>query len=121
MIARQGSQVWCFPKGLIEKGESSESAALREIEEETGLKGLIDRKLGDVQYGYVLPEERTRFFKKVSFFLVRHTGGNTRNHDFEVDQVGWFSLKEALGKLTYESERKLMRKAAHLLGKRGDR
>ena len=115
LISREGGKVWCLPKGLIEKGESAEETALREVREETGLIGKIVEKLGDVSYWYVSDEERTKFFKKVSFFLLKHQGGNTRDHDFEVDETAWMPIEEAARKLTYESERKLMRKAKRLL------
>ena len=115
LISRQGGKVWCLPKGLIEKGESAQETALREVREETGLTGEIVRKLGDVSYRYLSEEEQTRFFKKVSFFLMKHLGGNTRDHDFEVDEAVWMPIEKAVQKLTYASERKLMRKAKRML------
>ena len=115
LISRQGGKVWCLPKGLIEKGESVQETALREVQEETGLVGKIVRKLGEVEYWYVSDEEKTKFFKKVSFFLLQHKGGDIRDHDFEVDEVAWFPIAAAAEKMTYPSERKLMRKAEKLL------
>ena len=115
LISRQGGEVWCLPKGLIEKGESAQETALREVREETGLVGEIIRRLGEVEYWYVSDEEKTKFFKKVSFFLLRHKEGDIRDHDFEVDEVAWVPIEAAVEKLTYPSERKLVRKAAKLL------
>lgn len=115
LISRQGSTVWCLPKGLIEEGESLEETALREVEEETGLKGKLLGKIDAIRYGYVSKEEQAKFFKVVTFFLLRRTGGNTRDHDFEVDEAAWFSIPQALAKLSYPSERKIMRKAAALI------
>ncbi|MBI3615969.1 MAG: NUDIX hydrolase [Candidatus Omnitrophica bacterium] len=119
LISREGGKIWCLPKGLIEKGESVQETALREVREETGLIGKIVRKLGDVSYWYVSDEEGTKFFKKVSFFLLKHQGGNTRHHDFEVDEVAWMPVEKALRKLTYESERRLMLRAKRLVGGAG--
>ena len=119
LISRQGSTIWCLPKGLIEKGESLEETALREVEEETGLKGKLLRRIGEIRYWYVSEEERAKFFKVVTFFLLRRTGGSTRHHDFEVDEAAWFSLPEALKRLSYPSERKIMRRAALLIKRIG--
>lgn len=115
LISRQGGAIWCLPKGLIEKGESAEEAALREVREEAGLAGKLLRKLGDVQYGYVSKEEKTRYLKKVAFFLLQYQGGTVRDHDFEVDEAAWFPIEEAVRRLTYPSERKLARQARQLL------
>ena len=115
LISREGSTVWCLPKGLIEEGESVEETALREVQEETGLKGKLLRKIGQIRYGYVSKEERAKFFKVVTFFLIRRTGGSTRHHDFEVDEAAWFSLPKALKQLSYPSERNIMHKAAALI------
>ena len=65
--------VWALPKGLIGRGEDPAATALREVEEETGARGRIDRKLGDVRYVYTWAGERV--FKVVSFYLVRYSGG----------------------------------------------
>ena len=115
LICRGGGTIWCLPKGRIEKGEKPEETALREVQEETGLTGSLVKKLGDIRYRYTSKEERTRFLKSVSFFLIRHTGGSTKEHDFEVDEAAWFSLEEAIRKLSYPSERRLMKKAMRLL------
>lgn len=53
MILRNG--VWDLPKGKIESGESVEEAAIREVEEETGLRGLsIRQSLGTTKHSYIL-------------------------------------------------------------------
>src|SRR5215210_3336173 len=64
---------WALPKGLVDRGEAPEATALREVEEETGVRGRSLGKLGDVKYVYTWKGER--IFKIVSFFLVQATGG----------------------------------------------
>src|SRR6476659_9893411 len=65
--------VWALPKGLIGADEDPATTALREVEEETGVHGRLDRKLSDVRYVYTWNGERV--FKVVSFFLVRYSSG----------------------------------------------
>ena len=69
----RGRDVWALPKGLIDPGEVAKDAALREVEEETGVRASVVEKLGDVRYVYTLRGER--IFKVVSFFLLRYRGG----------------------------------------------
>ncbi len=71
--------VWALPKGLIGPGEDPAATAVREVEEETGVRGRLDRKLGDVRYVYTWPKAAAgdrssaeRVFKVVSFYLVRY-------------------------------------------------
>ena len=59
-----------LPKGQIGEGETGEAAALREIAEETGVRGEALTKLGDTRYWFTWEGERV--FKVVSFFLVRY-------------------------------------------------
>ena len=67
-------EVWALPKGLIDRGERGAETAVREVLEETGLRAVVERKLGDVRYVYTWGGERV--FKVVSFFLLHATGGD---------------------------------------------
>ena len=58
--------LWALPKGRIGQGEQPEATAVREVEEETGVRGEFVRKLGDVRYVYTWEGER--IFKVVSFY-----------------------------------------------------
>lgn len=115
LISRMGGKIWCLPKGLVETGEKPEETALREVQEETGLTGKLLQKIGEIHYRYSSKEEKTLYDKRVWFFLMQHTGGSTKDHDFEVDAVRWFPINRAIEKLTYPSERQLMKKAWRLV------
>ena len=101
--------LWALPGGVIAEGERAEDTALREVEEETGARGRIARKLGDVRYVYTWDGERV--FKVVSFYLLRYSGGRLGDippeHAHEVDEVRWLPLHEAPAFLSYKGEREI--------------
>jgi 8-oxo-dGTP pyrophosphatase MutT (NUDIX family) len=105
--------VWALPKGLIGPGERADETALREVEEETGARGRLCEKLGDVRYVYTWDGERV--FKVVSFYLVRYSGGRLGNLNpataHEVAEVRWLPLEEAPRLLAYKGERELAERA----------
>lgn len=115
LIARNNRSIWCLPKGIIEAGESAEEAAEREVSEETGLKGKIIDKIGEVSYWYWSKEKRTRYFKTVHFYLMECLSGNTADHDSEVEEARWFPVDEALQIMTFKSERDIVSKAIEML------
>jgi 8-oxo-dGTP pyrophosphatase MutT (NUDIX family) len=115
LIAVKGGNVWCLPKGVIDKGESAEIAAVREVSEETGLQGRIIEKLGEINYWYYIKEEEARCRKTVHFFLIEYETGDTSQHDFEVDLVSWFPIDDALKRANYKGEREIIEKAEKIL------
>jgi len=115
LIAVKGGHVWCLPKGIIDKGESPEMAAVREVSEETGLQGRIIEKLGEINYWYYIKEEEARCRKTVHFFLIEYESGDTSQHDFEVDLVSWFPIDDALKTASYKGEREMIEKAEKIL------
>jgi 8-oxo-dGTP diphosphatase len=115
LVAVKGGQVWCLPKGLIDKGEVPEKTALREVEEETGLKGRIIEKLGEITYWYYIKEENIKCKKTVHFFLLEYEAGDVSKHDWEVDNAAWFPIDEALKKARYKGEREIIEKARKIL------
>ena len=115
LIAVKGGKVWCIPKGTIDKGESPEVTAVREVSEETGLQGRIIEKLGEINYWYYIKEEEVRCRKTVHLFLIEYESGDISQHDAEVDMVSWFSLDEALKKASYRGEMEIIEKARGIL------
>src|ERR1043166_4142797 len=115
---------WGLPKGHVEKGERTRQTAIREVREETGLLGRIERKLGTISYTYrgkSKTGEAARISKRVTFFLLRYLEGEVYGHDYEVDEARWFPIDVALKKLTFATEKKMVRKAFSVLASRADR
>jgi 8-oxo-dGTP pyrophosphatase MutT (NUDIX family) len=110
---RRGELAWGLAKGGIEEGESREAAAVREVQEETGLLAEIEADLGDTKYIYVWEDVRIR--KTVHFFLMRSIGGNIDDRDDEMEEIRWFSLDRALKRAAYRGEREVLARAAERL------
>lgn len=100
---------WGFPKGHIDPGEKSEDAALREVEEETGIKAEIIKKLGD--NGYVYQRDGEKVFKLVIIFLMKYVSGEVKYQQEELLDAKWVSIEEALGKLSFKKDVEFLKKA----------
>jgi 8-oxo-dGTP pyrophosphatase MutT (NUDIX family) len=97
--------VWTLPKGTLMTGETSAEAALREVREETGWRCELVRELEAVTYWFQRNGARIR--KTVRWFLMRPVE-KEGEHDHEVDEVAWADRTEALNRLRYDSDRRLL-------------
>jgi len=127
-----GYHKWVLPKGLIEPGETSQQTAIRETEEEVGVKTelALAKPIHQTQYFYLAdlkssseePQstrrvkqyqeqggQKTKVFKSVSFYLLKYLSGNpAKDHGWEMNQAGWFSYDQALAKLSFTTEKQAL-------------
>ncbi len=103
VIHRPAYDDWTFPKGKLDAGETLEEAALREVEEETGLRCRLIRPLGCTSY-----TDRRGRDKVVCYWVMEPAGGRFRP-SVEVDELRWLTVDEAVDTLTYRRDRALLR------------
>jgi 8-oxo-(d)GTP phosphatase len=104
LVHRPRYDDWSFPKGKLDQDEDEASAALREVEEETGLRCKLGRSVGAVTY-----RDRRGRSKVVRYFQMDANGGAfTPNH--EVDELRWVAVDEATHVLSYTHDRDLLRR-----------
>src|SRR5262249_45193449 len=94
-----------LPQGALAPGEQSADAALREVREEAGYLCEIARELEPVTYWFQRNGRRVK--KTVQWFLMRPIE-KVGEHDHEVDEVAWAAPAEALTRLRYDSDRRLV-------------
>jgi 8-oxo-dGTP diphosphatase len=94
---------WSLPKGKLDRGESYEQAALREVLEETGLRCRLRQELPEVRY----TDGRGRP-KLVRYWLMDVAQDTGFEPNDEVDEVRWLELPAAAALLTYEHDRELV-------------
>ena len=112
-LDRRGRLLWSLPKGHIEAGETAEQAAVREVEEETGIIASVQAPLGSIDYWFVAEDRRVH--KTVQHYLLRAQGGELSDADVEVTEVAWVPLAELDSRLAYADERRLVRRATEIL------
>ena len=105
LVHRPKYDDWSLPKGKLEPGESWEEAALREVEEETGIACELTGYAGTTRY------EVDRAPKEVRYYLMRPVGEALAQN--EVDEVRWVELSEAGLLLTHERDRLLLEACRH--------
>ena len=110
LVHRPAYQDWSFPKGKLHPEEFERDAALREVEEETGLRCLLGRELGTTEY--VDPHGRP---KRVRYWAMVAPDGEPAAAN-EVDDVWWASPADAAERLDSDRDRALLERLADAAG-----
>lgn len=98
LVHRPAYDDWTFPKGKLHAGESEQEAALREVEEETGLRCQLEREVGLSSY-----RDARRRTKTVRYWEMKPIGGVLAPAN-EIDDVRWVPLAEVPAVLTYRRD-----------------
>jgi 8-oxo-dGTP pyrophosphatase MutT (NUDIX family) len=118
IVSVGGQNRWQLPKGMVEKGESPETAAVREAREEAGVSSEVVQLIETIEYWYAGLDNgiRVRFHKRVHFFLLHYVSGDTKDHDWEVNEARWVPIDDATSQLAFDNERRVMERARELIG-----
>lgn len=117
IIAVGTNRRWQLPKGLIDVGETPETAALREVREETGIETELLTPVEKIEYWYFGDYRggRVRFHKSVHFYLLAYRGGAVENHDAEVAEARWVRAEDAIAMLAFKGEKTVVEKALKMI------
>jgi len=102
LVHRPSHGDWTLPKGKVDRDESDEECALREVAEETGLTCLLGIELTTTSY-----QDRKGRPKVVRYWAMTPTGGRFQPSE-EVDEVRWLPLADALRQVDYEGDRAVL-------------
>ncbi|RSX54524.1 DNA mismatch repair protein MutT [Bifidobacterium dolichotidis] len=106
--SRSGHLEWCLPKGHIEKGETPQQTAVREVHEETGILGEVIDSIATIDYWFTGTSQRVH--KLVHHFALRQIGGELTvegDPDHEAENAIWVDFADLDDVLSYPNERKI--------------
>lgn len=118
LLLKHESGRWMLPKGTIERGETPEEVALREVREETGISRVrVVADLGEERYHFFWRAEDTFYDKTVRYFLLEFLGGEEAAPQTEEGFIAteWVPLGTALERIRYKETREVVRRAKEYL------
>ena len=102
LVHRPAYDDWTFPKGKLLRGETEEEAAVREVEEETGLRCQLGREVGTTSYRDPQGRQKTARYWEMAPIQGELAATN------EVDEARWVPLEDAADMLTHARDRELL-------------
>lgn len=96
---------WAFPKGHVEKGETEEQTAKREILEETGLSVILDNR-----YRQVVTYSPKKDVVKDVVYFVAHAPSEVKAaaQESEISQVRWVDADKAVEYVSFDNDKKVL-------------
>lgn len=113
LLVRVSRGAWTFPKGHIERGETREAAAQREVLEEAGVHATVIDSVGNVRYFFY--DRGTLVSKLVHWYVMRWRRGEPTPDGLETVEARFFREKEVGATLAYENERKVWQRVSEFL------
>lgn len=113
LVKNHNGRYWSFPKGHVEKGETEEETAIREIKEETGLDVEIVESFREVSD--YCPFGRIK--KRVVFFMAQTFSTDVKVQKEEIDSYIWVDLNDVHNKCTYDNDLRVIQKARDNISK----
>ncbi|MGB9856640.1 MAG: NUDIX hydrolase [Dictyoglomaceae bacterium] len=111
LILQRKNGNWVLPKGHVEEGENVEKTAVREVEEETGIKAKIIDYVGEIEYHAPATEFHPEEDKKVKWFLMEALNSDIKVEEDIFVQGKFVSFEEALNLLTFPLEKEILKRA----------
>ncbi|MGM9899400.1 MAG: bis(5'-nucleosyl)-tetraphosphatase [Bacilli bacterium] len=103
---------WSFPKGHVENNETEVETALREIKEETNLDVTLDTRFREI----TTYSPKPNVLKDVIFFIGYAKNCEVTIQESEVKNYAWVNINDACETITYDEDKKIIRKAIKYLG-----
>ncbi|OZG65232.1 NUDIX hydrolase [Bifidobacterium eulemuris] len=119
--SRSGHLEWCLPKGHIEKGETPQQTAVREVHEETGILGEVIDSIATIDYWFTGTTQRVH--KLVHHFALKRIGGELTvegDPDHEAEDAIWVDFKDLDDVLSYPNERRIAWLYARKMNRQAD-
>ena len=105
---------WSYPKGHVEPNETEIETAIREIKEETNLDVTIDTRFREITTYSPKPE----VLKDVIYFIGIAKHSNVQIQETELLEAKWVSLDKALEYVTFEEDKKILKKAIRFISEK---